>query len=307
MTSAASYWASRAYQKAKLYPKIAPMRALAMQHPRTFYGLLAIKTEGYGYDFNWTMPELTKAHIDRLNADKTGAQVLSLIKKRQLTSAEDMLFGLPIDNNPKLAEAAIALAHYYNLAGYAMRFSLSNANPAGGYYDAGLFPISAWTTHEKFKDQAMLNAFIRQESRFRAKAKNSSGATGLMQIMPATAAYITGETLYQKARGQELLGRADTNVAIGAAYLDHLKKLDVVESDLFNLAIAYNAGPGNLARWKQAFQTDDRLLFIELIPSSETRAFVERIVTNYWVYQLQMGIEPTTLKAVAEGRAPLLK
>jgi soluble lytic murein transglycosylase-like protein len=153
----------------------------------------------------------------------------------------------------------------------------------------------------------MLNAFIRQESRFRAKAKNSSGATGLMQIMPATAAYITGETLYQKARGQELLGRADTNVAIGAAYLDHLKKLDVVESDLFNLAIAYNAGPGNLARWKQAFQTDDRLLFIELIPSSETRAFVERIVTNYWVYQLQMGIEPTTLKAVAEGRAPLLK
>ena len=74
---------------------------------------------------------------------------------------------------------------------------------------------------------------------------------------------------------------------------------------MFSLAIAYNAGPGKLSRWKKEIAIKDPLLFIELIPSSETRAFVERVLTNYWIYQMQMGIEPTTLLKVAEGHWPV--
>jgi soluble lytic murein transglycosylase-like protein len=188
-----------------------------------------------------------------------------------------------------------------------MRFSSSNANPAGGYYDSGLFPISSWTMDSKYPDQALLNAFIRQESRFRVVARNNTGATGLMQVMPSTAAYITKQEVYNTPKGQRLLSNPKTNVDIGASYLQHLLDLNSVNNNLFSLAIAYNAGPGNLARWKREIRADDPLLFIELIPSSETRAFVERVLTNYWIYQMQMDIEPTTLQAVAEGRWPTLE
>ena len=203
--------------------------------------------------------------------------------------------------------SALAVAHKYNLAGYAMRFSLSNSNPAGGYYDSGLYPVSSWTTDDKYTNQALLNAFIRQESRFRVLARNNTGATGLMQVMPATAAYITKNNIYKTNAGRKALANPKTNVEIGAKYLNYLLDLDVVDNNLFHLAIAYNAGPGNLARWKREIKTDDPLLFIELIPSSETRAFVERVLTNYWIYRLQMGQEPKTLLDVVEGRKPVLK
>lgn len=306
MTSAAAYWASRAFMKAKMYKEVTPALTRAVEYQRTFYGLLATKTKGYGYDFNWTMPELSAKQQDVLLKHPVGARVLALTQIGQLSLAEDELFNLPIKDNPELSEAALAAAHKYNLAGYAMRFSLSNENPAGGYYDSGLYPVSSWTKDDKYSDQALLNAFIRQESRFRALAHNNTGATGLMQVMPATAAYITEDDRYNSAAGRKLLENPRTNVDIGAAYLDHLLDLKVVKNDLFSLTMAYNAGPGKLSRWKREIATKDPLLFIELIPSSETRAFVERVATNYWIYQMQMGIEPETLLNVAEGHWPVI-
>ncbi len=53
------------------------------------------------------------------------------------------------------------------------------------------------------------------------------------------------------------------------------------------LAAAYNAGPGNLQKWKSASRhvDDDPLFFIETMPSRETRLFIERVMANYWIYQ----------------------
>lgn len=306
MTSAAAYWAARSYIKAKDYRQVTPMLAKAVQFQRSFYGILATKTKGYGYDFNWTMPELTARHIDILMTYPSGARAIALTQIGQLRLAEEELFNLPIKKDKPLAEAAIALAHRYNLAGYAMRLSLSTENPAGGYYDSGLFPVSSWTTDDKYNDKALLNAFIRQESRFRVSARNGTGATGLMQVMPTTAAYITDDETYKTSAGIRQLLNPRTNVDVGAAYLDYLLNLRVVNRDLFKLAVAYNAGPGKLSRWKREIAVKDPLLFIELLPSSETRAFVERVVTNYWIYQMQMNIEPTTLLKVAEGQWPIV-
>jgi soluble lytic murein transglycosylase len=307
MTSAAAYWGARAATRAKLFSDVSPLLARAVRNQRTFYGLIATKAMGYGYDFNWTMPEYTSANRDVLMAYDAGARAIALSQIGDMGSAEDELFALPVKNNPELSLAAIAFANHHNLAGYAMRFSLATPNPTGDYYDGGLYPISSWTEGNKDADIAMLNAFIRQESRFRTKAKSSSGALGLMQVMPDTAAYITEDDGYKNSSGQRLLNTPEINVQIGTDYLNHLLKLDVVDGDLFGLAIAYNAGPGKLARWKKDLKVKDPLLFIELIPSSETRAFVERIATNYWIYQMQMGIEPATLMAVAQGDWPVLE
>ncbi len=306
MTSAASYWGARAAMRAKLFPQVSPLLAKAAKKQRTFYGLIATLALGYGYDFNWTMPEFTAVHKDMLMSHATGARAVALMAIGQINLAEAELFSLPVKKNPKMAEAAIAFANHHNLAGYAMRFSSALPNPAGGYYDAGLFPISTWTKNVKGADTAMLNAFIRQESRFHVGAQNATGATGLMQIMPNTAAFVTNDSIYKTTTGRRLLSNPKNNVEIGSGYLNHLLELEAVNNDLFGLAIAYNAGPGNLRKWKNDLKIDDPLLFIELIPSSETRAFVERVLTNYWIYQMQLGIEPKTLMDVAQGDWPKL-
>ncbi len=248
MTAAASYWGARAATRAKLFKEVSPLLAKAVRNQRTFYGLIATKALGYGYDFNWTMPDYTSQHRDRLYSHPVGAQVVALTKIGQLQSAEELLFTLPVKTNPQMAEAAIAFAHHNNLAGYAMRHSLAIENRAGGFYDAGLFPISSWTN--RVQNKALANAFIRQESRFRINAKNGTGATGLMQIMPNTAAFITNDGRYKAKDGQARLLNPRTNVKIGAQYLDHLLGLEAVNEDLFGLAIAYNAGPGKIRRWK---------------------------------------------------------
>ena len=305
MTAAASYWGARAATRAKLYKEVSPLLAMAVRNQRTFYGLIATKALGYGFDFNWTMPEYTAKHKDKLYSHPVGGKAIALVQMGMIEAAEDILFSLPVKTDPSMAEAAIAFAHAHNLAGYAMRFSSAMPNPAGGYYDAGLFPVSGWT--KESDDMALVNAFIRQESRFRARAKNGTGATGLMQIMPETAAFVTEDGRYKNEGGHLLLLNPLTNVTIGEAYLNHLMDLENVQGDLFGLTIAYNAGPGKLRKWKNDLRLDDPLLFIELIPTSETRAFVERVLTNYWIYQMQMGIEPVTLTAVAQGDWPIIQ
>lgn len=308
MTAAAAYWGARASTRAGLYKDVSTLLTRAVKHQRTFYGLIATKALGYGYDFNWTMPDFTPSMQNIMQQYPAGARAMALIDIGQNTLAESELFALPVKTNPKLQEAAIAFANKHHLASYAMRHSLAIPNTAGGYYDAGLFPISSWTTHEGYRtDRALMNAFIRQESRFDTAAKNGTGATGLMQIMPDTAAFIASDKRYKDPDGPLLLMNPRTNVRIGDKYLDHLLDLDAVKGDLFALAIAYNAGPGKLRKWRREINVDDPLLFIELLPASETRAFVERVVTNYWIYQMQMGTEPESLTAVASGQWPKIR
>ncbi|HPF77678.1 MAG TPA: lytic transglycosylase domain-containing protein, partial [Alphaproteobacteria bacterium] len=76
-----------------------------------------------------------------------------------------------------------------------------------------------------------------------------------------------------------------------------------VGQDLLSLAIAYNAGPGNLAKWKEErAHIEDPLLFIETIPFNETRAFVERVLSNYWIYRIRLDQKTPSLDAVAKGQ-----
>ena len=72
------------------------------------------------------------------------------------------------------------------------------------------------------------------------------------------------------------------------------------------LSVAYNGGPGNLAKWvRQTGNQDDPLLFIESIPSRETRIFVERVMANLWIYRMRLGQTNESLSAVAGGAWPI--
>ncbi|MGB1077530.1 MAG: transglycosylase SLT domain-containing protein, partial [Bdellovibrionales bacterium] len=96
-----------------------------------------------------------------------------------------------------------------------------------------------------------------------------------------------------------------TNVKIGEQYVASLLRNERVNNNLFALLIAYNAGPGTLNRWQKKIDAmHDPLLFIELIPSAETRAFVERVMANLWIYRDQFGQEAPSLEAISQNVWP---
>jgi soluble lytic murein transglycosylase-like protein len=102
------------------------------------------------------------------------------------------------------------------------------------------------------------------------------------------------------------LYEADVNVMLGQRYIDILMKDNAVGGDLFRMVVAWNAGPGNLAKWmKSVKHLDDPLLFIESVPASETRNFVERVLTNYWVYRQRFNQPTNSLDSVASGKWPI--
>ena len=123
-----------------------------------------------------------------------------------------------------------------------------------------------------------------------------------MQIMPATGRELA--QILQYPFRKQLLKEPEYNLSLGQNYLLRLMDMPTVGNNLMFLAVAYNAGPGNLNKWKKKMKCEDPLLFLESIPSRETRSFVERIVVNYWIYRNLMGQPLASLDTVAGGDWP---
>ena len=74
---------------------------------------------------------------------------------------------------------------------------------------------------------------------------------------------------------------------------------------MFRLTTAYNAGPGNLRNWERKINYgNDPFLFIESLPSRETRLFIERVLTNLWLYRDRLGQPSPSLDDVVAGTWP---
>ena len=103
-----------------------------------------------------------------------------------------------------------------------------------------------------------------------------------------------------------ILKNPEINLEVGQEYLTYLLDLEQVSRNLIFLAAAYNGGPGNLQKWKnETNYMEDSLFFMESIPSRETRWFIEKILTKYWIYQNKNNKELRSLKMLANGNDPL--
>jgi soluble lytic murein transglycosylase len=134
----------------------------------------------------------------------------------------------------------------------------------------------------------MIHAIMRQESQFDRNAVSHAGARGMMQLMPATAREWAGKT-GQPYDYMRLTTDPAYNMSIGTAYFAML--LDRYGGNHVLAVAAYNAGPGNVAKWIAA-NGDPRLpgadvvAWIEAIPLSETRHYVQHVLENAVVYDL---------------------
>ncbi len=303
--AAAAFWASRAHMRAGNLKEVSPWLRRAAQYPRTFYGLIATRALGESFEFNWSLPDFTGPAYETLTAIPQGARAVALAAAGQQDRAESELRMIDPGDDGALREALLSFAARAKIPALAME--LAHAIPArdGGPYDAALYPLMPWEPKEGFKvDPALIHAIMRQESKFDPSALSEKGASGLMQIMPGTAQHVAeNRDLPQKDSEPGNLRDPQANIEIGQHYIEELLDRNSVDRELFSLAIAYNAGPGNLSRWKSRFRhVTDPLLFIESIPVSETRAYVERVLANYWIYKLRMGQPVPTLDAVAAGQ-----
>jgi soluble lytic murein transglycosylase len=146
-------------------------------------------------------------------------------------------------------------------------------------------------------DPAVVYGLIRQESRFIMDARSVVGASGLMQLMPATARWTARKIGLDYT--PEMITDRDVNLKLGTAYLKLV--LDDFGGSLALAAAAYNAGPGRPRRWREG-PVMDAAAWAENIPFNETRDYVKKVLSNAVYYSAVLG---GVLRAAPAGPLPV--
>jgi Soluble lytic murein transglycosylase and related regulatory proteins (some contain LysM/invasin domains) len=302
--AAAGFWTARANLLAGKPDQVAPWLAQASQYRHTFYGLMARRMLGLPFPYDWTPDDRDQAALKAFCRTAGGRRALALLEIDEKAKAESELKQLVLQDDVDLAHGAMIVAEAAGMAQLAMKLDRM-LHHYGIDYSRASYPIPTWVPNGGFTvDRALVYAMMRQESTFNPKAVSSAGARGVMQLMPATARFVARRTGVGEGSVSELVD-PESNMALGQRYIEMLLADGAVNSDLFRLAAAWNGGPGNLGRWaRDGIVDQDSLLFIESIPLSETRDFVERILANLWIYRNRMGQSSPSLDALAAGAWP---
>lgn len=169
---------------------------------------------------------------------------------------------------------------------------------------------------------ALVYAVARMESNFDATASSNAGAYGMMQVRPTTAGFVSEQyhlapVVPDASSGDEFnqemehrLLEPGYNLEVGQLYMLYLARSIAQseqsdEASLLKVLASYNAGPQAIIRWESG-QKDlqDPLMFIECLPSPETRQYVRNVLTNDWVYGRRLHVATPSLVALAGGHWP---
>ena len=153
-----------------------------------------------------------------------------------------------------------------------------------------LFPVPYWEQIQKQTTALQLDPYlvaglIRQESEFNPRARSGSNARGLMQLLPSTARQVAKKVSDRKARSYQLskLYLPQYNLVYGTFYLKSV--LDRFEGSLEQAVASYNAGPHRVQEWLQEGNFEDPAEFVESIPFTETREYVQAVLRNAALYR----------------------
>lgn len=296
--SAAAFWAARAHLQAGDPLRVVTLLTAATREQPTFYGLLAQRLLGEESKDAFSDPVLDTASFESLMEIPAAHRAVALWQVGQTDTLAGEMDRALSAIDLRQGEAFAALARKLDLPNLELRACETAASR--GVMLTGLFPVPRYTPPGGYLvDPSLVLAFTRAESRFQADAVSDKGARGLMQIRPGTAADIDGAMPTDKQ-----LEDPSYNLGVGQRYLTEL--LGQLDGNLIELAAAYNAGPGALTRWlgERGAMMDDPLLFIESLPASQTRAYVKRVLTYYWMYARRTGVTAPTLDETATGHWP---
>ncbi|MFT5181421.1 MAG: soluble lytic murein transglycosylase [Alphaproteobacteria bacterium] len=301
MKSAAAFWSARASLINRRPADVTPMLERGAQFPLTFYGLLSKRALGEPLQIDWRQPPLSEAAFQEIADTNYGGRAVALLQLGLARKAEFELSGLAARQRV-LRPDILALASRENLPALTLKLAATTDDSTR---NAALYPLPDWDLDDAFTiDRALIYAFVRQESAFNERAQSRAGARGLMQLMPRTASFVAGQRSLRGGKKDKLFN-PNLNISLGQRYIGHLLSDRSIPDDLFRLTTAYNAGPGNLRNWEHKINYhDDPLLFIESLPSRETRLFIERVLTNLWLYRDRLGQPTPSLDDVVAGSWP---
>ena len=286
-----AYWAGRAAEAMDDPKTAARWYEIAARNPTTFYGQLAIEKQGNSTLFR--MPQDPKPTPDDVKAfyDRDLVQVVRSMGAIGQAKFLKPFFMTLLDRSTSTMEQAM-------IADLAQQVGRVDLGVRAGKYAArdGLvlvdlsYPTARFTRHVPV-EPALLHALSRQESEFNPEAVSPVGARGLMQLMPYTAKRVAGslDVPYDRSRLTSDMGY---NVLLGSNYLQSL----VQEfSGSYILAIAaYNAGEANVRNWLRQYGDPrageiDPVNWIEMIPFTETRNYVQRVLESLQVYRYRLA------------------
>lgn len=310
--AAGGFWAARSYLAARAPERVTEMLELSSDTGATFYGLIASRQLGRDLKIDWVEPRLDQAGYEALVRDAAVARAVALVQIGRRDAAEQELVRAHGWLDHSTDEALIALAATFKLPAVELQAASSADLPQARLrngaiaLNAGLYPVPNYKPKNGFRvDPALFYAVMRQESKFRPDATSGAGARGLMQIMPATASLIASDRTLAGGNKDKLLDPS-FNLTLAQNYIETLMASAEPRGNLFMLTSAYNGGPGNLSRWLDEINfKGDPFLFIESIPAAETRAYIERVVMNFWIYRARLGQTSTSLAVSASGDWPV--
>jgi soluble lytic murein transglycosylase len=283
-----AYWTGRAAEYLKNSKKAFYWYTKAMSYPLTFYGQLASIKINPDHNFSLQPAQfISKSEIDQYGSHELVRVVNILGKIRAFEQIRPFMIKLlQQQTSTSWLTYLVKLAHENNRPDLAIYIAKMAYRSNTGIIREG-YPILEISNHQHI-EPALVHAIIRQESAFNTKAISRAGARGLMQIMPATAQLIA-KRYKLPYRRKKLTQDMDYNINIGQKYLSGLlKKYD--GSYLLSLS-AYNAGSSRIKNWiiregDPRSKNIDTIDWIEKIPFTETRNYVQRVIENINIYRL---------------------
>lgn len=305
LQSSGAYWATRAMMKNGQYREVNEyLRRAALASPRSFYGILAQRALGWSIGHSWKRSVVERADMDAVLQTPGGRRAVALIQIGQMDLAEKELIKLYAEKRSlrkHLIAYAETIQEYPDLAVRLSGLTGEIETPDG---DSALYPFPNWKPTNGWQvDRALIYAFVRQESCFKNRAFSKAGARGVMQLMPQTAR-LMARRLNQKYQLSRL-HRIPYNLMMGQELVRTLLEYRAIDGNLLMAIAAYNCGPRNTVKWqKRPDFVNDPLMFVEGIPSRETRGFVKKVMANYWIYRSLFNKDLSSIDDVLQGRYP---
>lgn len=303
--SRAQYWLGRAaaaqgdVDRAKIY------YANAATHYYSYYGQLAAEAVGGVFAAStFTSPTESTAADRALFSSRPTVAALRMLSDLDL-EYEFMVFAYHVDDQLERPGEYLELAKLTDGEG-APHLTVRAGKVAiqrGAFTPAVAYPL-VYVPDEaaNFIEPEIILGLSRQESEFNPRAYSRAGARGVMQLIPTTA-QITARKEGMLYSRSALLDDPVYNMTIGSAHVSHL--LERFDGSLVMTLAGYNAGAARVDQWITDYgdpRSDavDPLDWVELIPFSETRNYVQRVLENVQVYRGRINSTPIPGKLQAD-------
>lgn len=287
----AQYWLGRALEASGDKTKARSAYGKAANYQTSYYGMLAAEKLGLTLDESllsnappagsWKGAAFAKSSVLEAAARMAAAGNEQLSARFMLHLGESLsdaelgtLAGLALDLGQYRSAVLIAKA----------------ATERGLVFPSAYFPVPDMIPEALPVSRALALSIARRESEFDPEARSPAGALGLMQMLPATAAEVAKDQGIKFSKAK-LASDPAYNATLGAAYLKEL--VDQFGPSVALVASGYNAGPGRPRGWVDAFgdprlASTDVVDWVEMIPFTETRTYVMRVVEGVVIYRAKL-------------------